>query len=152
MTTRAATPEAKIAALTSAICTRCISVRSSRINIRWNAVNLDRMLASDAATASLNSRITSNCCGSSITRLPIIIMNTVEPSISEPMLKQVGNGTRYLVCLRLNSKKPTGAYTGVREIAAIFLAARFDQFTETPRDLCAGVSYTAFPELENLQR
>ena len=33
MTTRAATPEAKIAALTSAICTRCISVRSSRISI-----------------------------------------------------------------------------------------------------------------------
>lgn len=75
-----------------------------------------------------------------------------EAAISEPMLKQIGNGTRYFVCLRLNSKKPTGAYTGVREIAAIFLAGRFDQFTETPRELCAGVSYTAFPELEKLQR
>jgi hypothetical protein len=58
VTTRVSTPEPKITAETSAIWTRCASVRSSRINIRWKRPLRVRILASDAATASFTSRIT----------------------------------------------------------------------------------------------
>ena len=40
----------------------------------------------------------------------------------------------------------------MREVAAVFVAGRFDQFIETPKELCAGVTYAAFPELEKLSR
>src|ERR1700678_1874418 len=50
-----------MSAHTSAIWTRCTSVRSSRISMRWNRPLRVRMLASEAATASFTSRIT-RCC------------------------------------------------------------------------------------------
>lgn len=75
-----------------------------------------------------------------------------DAAVSEPMLKSVGGRNRYVVCLRLNSRQPNGVYTGIKEIAAIFLAGRFDQFTETAREVCTGATYAAFPELEKLPR
>ncbi len=35
-----------------------------------------------------------------------------DASISEPMLKSVPSGTRYLVCLRFNGKQNNGTYAG----------------------------------------
>jgi hypothetical protein len=70
--------------------------------------------------------------------------------ISEPALKTVGGLTRYVVCLKFNAKKNASEYAGVKEIAAAFLLGRFDQFVEIPHDLCAGASYTPFPELQKL--
>jgi hypothetical protein len=40
----------------------------------------------------------------------------------------------------------------MREVAAVFVGGRFDQFIETPKDICAGAVYTPFPELEKLAR
>jgi hypothetical protein len=40
----------------------------------------------------------------------------------------------------------------MREVAAVFVAGRFDQFIETPKDICASVTYAPFPELEKLAR
>ena len=77
-----------------------------------------------------------------------------DASISEPMLKSVPGGTRYLVCLRFNGKQNNGTYAGEKQIAAVFLAGRFDDFLDptAAREPCNGVAYSPFPELEKLQR
>jgi hypothetical protein len=71
-----------------------------------------------------------------------------DASISEPALKS--SLSRYVVCLRFTAKKNAREYAAPKEIAAIFLAGRFDRFIDTPKDECAGVTYTAFPELQKL--
>jgi len=75
-----------------------------------------------------------------------------DAAIAEPALKPTGAGgtTRYVACLKFNSKKNATEYAGVKEIAAIFLAGRFDQFNETPREQCVGAAYSPFPELQKL--
>jgi hypothetical protein len=77
-----------------------------------------------------------------------------DASISEPVLKPATLTTpsRYMLCLRFNPKKTATVYDGMREVAAVFVAGRFDQFIETPKDICAGVTYAPFPELEKLSR
>ena len=77
-----------------------------------------------------------------------------DASVSEPMLKSVPGGTRYIVCLRFNGKQNNGTYAGEKQIAAVFLAGRFDDFLDptAAREPCNGVAYSPFPELEKLQR
>jgi hypothetical protein len=80
-----------------------------------------------------------------------------DAAVSAPALKQAGNETRYVACVRFNPKKNNTDYAGVRTLAAVFLVGRFDHFMDTPKestdttkDLCAGATYTPFPELEQL--
>jgi len=77
-----------------------------------------------------------------------------DASISEPVLKSatLTMPSRYMLCLRFNPKKTATDYEGVREVAAVFVAGRFDQFIETPKELCAGAAYAPFPDLEKLSR
>jgi hypothetical protein len=77
-----------------------------------------------------------------------------DASISEPVLKPASltMPSRYMLCLRFNPKKTATVYEGMREVAAVFVAGRFDQFVETPKELCAGVTYAPFPELGKLSR
>jgi hypothetical protein len=72
-------------------------------------------------------------------------------AISRPALKHVGVGDRYVVCVRFNAKSPSGAYAGVREHLAIFLAGKLDQMGAT-REQCKDATYEPFPELERLTR
>jgi hypothetical protein len=72
-------------------------------------------------------------------------------AISQPALKNVGVGDRYVVCVRFNAKNPNGAYAGMRDHTAIFLAGKLDQMGVT-RDLCKDAAYEPFPELERLTR
>ncbi len=73
-----------------------------------------------------------------------------DAAITDPALKTVGNNTRYVTCLKFNAKKNAKEYAGVKEVAALFLAGRFDQFVDIPKDLCTGVTYAPFPELQKL--
>jgi len=77
-----------------------------------------------------------------------------DAAISEPMLKEVGHGTgtRYVVCLRFNGKRDNGNYAGLKQIEAVFLAGRFEDFVDAPREPCLTATYAAFPELEQLKR
>ena len=99
-----------------------------------------------------------------------------DAAIADPALKSVGNNTRYVACLKFNAKKNAREYVGVKEIAAVFVAGRFDRFEtsrepphgsshepspeaslqvpwhEPPHDPCAGARYAPFPELEKLSR
>jgi hypothetical protein len=73
--------------------------------------------------------------------------------IAAPVLKDVAGGTRYVVCLRFNGKQSNGGYAGDQQIAAVFLAGRFDDFLDAvaAKEPCSGSAYTPFPELEQLK-
>jgi hypothetical protein len=74
-----------------------------------------------------------------------------DAAIADPALKTIGNRTRYVACLKFNGKRNGSKdYAGNREIAAVFVVGRFDQFLEITKDLCAGVTYAPFPELQKL--
>ena len=84
-----------------------------------------------------------------------------DAGIAEPALKTVGGNLRYVVCVRFNAKKRGNEYAGTKELAAVFVAGRFDRFAEIPkgekadrdeRDRCLGAAYAPFPELEKLAR
>ena len=80
-----------------------------------------------------------------------------DAAVSPPALKETGGETRYVACVKLNPKKNSTDYAGIRELAAVFLAGHFDHFVEmpkdqsdAPKDLCVGVAYAPFPELQKL--
>jgi hypothetical protein len=81
-----------------------------------------------------------------------------DAALSEPALKTVTNTTRYTACVKFNAKKNgSNDYAGPREIAAVFQVGRFDRFVDSTnakepnaKDLCTGVTYVPFPELQKL--
>ena len=73
-----------------------------------------------------------------------------DAAISEPTLKSSGNVNRYVACLRFTPKKNVSEYGSTREIAAVFLGGRLDRFVDLPKTECTGVTYAAFPELQNM--
>jgi hypothetical protein len=80
-----------------------------------------------------------------------------DAAIGEPALKTIGDATRYVVCLKLNAKKNgSKEYAGTKEMVAAFFGGRFDQFIENNskniniKDICGGVTYAPFPELQKL--
>jgi len=91
-----------------------------------------------------------------------------DAGIAEPALKSINNTKRYVVCVRFNAKKARNEYAGVKEVAGVFVAGRFDRFIDMPRETpgdqgqaqeqararapCADAVYAAFPELEKLSR
>jgi hypothetical protein len=75
-----------------------------------------------------------------------------DAEIAQPAVKPVGGLQRYVVCLRYNAKKRGNEYTGVKEIAAVFMVGRFDHFVDKAQEQCAGAAYTPFPELQKLSR
>ncbi len=72
-------------------------------------------------------------------------------AISQPGLRKIGGVERYVACVRFNAKAAGGAYTGVRDHIAIFLAGKLDQMAVT-REECKDAAYGPFPELERLTR
>lgn len=75
-----------------------------------------------------------------------------EAGISEPMQKEVGGRRRYVVCVRFNARSGGGRYTGVKERAGMYIDGRLDRIIEQTEDLCKGVTYAPFPEMEKLTR
>jgi len=85
-------------------------------------------------------------------------------ALSEPQLKPIGPGDRYVSCVRFNAKKSNGEYAGPRDAAIVYLAGHLDRFIDSSpdpresrerpdsRELCKNASYVAFPELQQLKR
>jgi hypothetical protein len=76
-----------------------------------------------------------------------------DAAISAPVLKTIDYHTHYVACLRFNGKMDIGAYAGDRQIAAVFLAGRFDDFLDVAaaKEPCKDAIYAPFPELEALK-
>ena len=75
--------------------------------------------------------------------------------VAPPMLKDHGPGQRYMVCLLYNARDNTGAYTGMKTGAAVYVGGKLDDFIDQPKqvkELCKDAAYAPFPELEKLTR
>jgi hypothetical protein len=92
-------------------------------------------------------------------------------AVSAPVLKEVGPGQRYVVCVRFNARDSRGKYLGTKEAAAVFVSGKLDRFAElrseraeageadaaavdgprAPRQLCRDATFAPFPELEALR-
>ncbi len=88
--------------------------------------------------------------------------------VSEPAIKPVGRQNRYVACVRFNARNSDGRYVGSRDVLAVFVAGRFDQFIDTSmplgpanepnpaaalaKELCDMAEYKRFPELEAMTR
>lgn len=75
--------------------------------------------------------------------------------LSQPVLKEIGPGQRYVACLRYNARDMEGKYMGLKDGAAVYVSAKLDRFIDTPRavkDICKDAAYMPFPELEVLTR
>lgn len=79
--------------------------------------------------------------------------------ITQPQLKNVGPGDRYVVCVRFNARNLDGKYQGSKDGAATYVAGKLDRFFDTPKDVrtvCSkddkNLAYEPFPELERLTR
>lgn len=74
---------------------------------------------------------------------------------SQPVLKNVGPGERYVACVRYNARSTDGKYMGLKDGAAAYVSGKLDRFYDVPRDmrdLCNDATYVPFPELEKLTR
>ena len=73
-----------------------------------------------------------------------------DAAVSPPVLKTIGLVARYVACVQFNPKKNARDYAGVKTIAAVFLAGRFDHFIDKPKIECSGAAFAPFPELQKL--
>jgi len=76
-------------------------------------------------------------------------------AVSQPSLTDVGQGQRYVVCLRYNARDTDGKYMGLKDGAAVYVSAKLERFVDTPREvktLCKNAIYAPFPELAALTR
>jgi hypothetical protein len=76
-------------------------------------------------------------------------------SVSQPQLKYIGPGDRYVACVRYNARNSDGKYVGSKDGAAIYVAGKLDRVLDTPKDvreLCKEAAFVPFPELERLTR
>ena len=75
-------------------------------------------------------------------------------AVSQPQLKPIGPGERYVACVRYNARLD-GKYVGSKDGAATYVSGKLDRFLDTPievREMCKDVTYGPFPELETLTR
>jgi hypothetical protein len=88
--------------------------------------------------------------------------------LSEPALRPSGQQHRYTACVRFNAKNSDGRYVGSKDLLAVFVAGRFDQFIDPSlqqpgagnqstqanviKEMCAQAEYQRFPELEAMTR
>ncbi|HET9718292.1 MAG TPA: hypothetical protein VFP60_19140 [Pseudolabrys sp.] len=78
-----------------------------------------------------------------------------EAGISQPALKYIGPGERYVACVRYNARNTDGKYTGLKDGAATYVSGRLDRYFDAKkevRELCSNAVFNPFPELERLTR
>ena len=75
-----------------------------------------------------------------------------DAAMAEPVQRTVGGRLRYVSCVRYNPRESDGSYRGVRDRAIVYVDARLDRVIENPSEVCAGVAYAAFPDMEKMTR
>ena len=78
-----------------------------------------------------------------------------DAAVSQPQLKTVDPGERYVACVRYNARNSDGKYTGSKDSAVVYRLGKLDQFFDNPKiakDFCKDAAYAPFPELQRLTR
>ncbi len=96
-------------------------------------------------------------------------------SISQPQIKDLATGARYVACMRYDAKKSGGGYAGTKTALIVFISGKLDrviqpQVTRAPREnaetadgaevresgqireACKDAAYGPFPELQAMTR
>jgi hypothetical protein len=77
-----------------------------------------------------------------------------DTAVSAPVLKDFGQGQRYMACVRFNARNSEGKYAGAKDGVAIYVSGKLDRFFDTPREareICKDAAYAPFPELAALK-
>ena len=70
--------------------------------------------------------------------------------IATPVQKPVGNTPQYLTCVRYNPRGTDNKYEGPKQNLVLFLSGKLNQFLPDDPQLCAGLAYQRYPEIENM--
>ena len=70
--------------------------------------------------------------------------------IGEPALKAVGGTPLYVTCVRYNSRNNANQYEGNQSNLVIFLNGQLSQFLPGNPEMCGGLAYQRYPELETM--
>ena len=70
--------------------------------------------------------------------------------IGTPVLKQVAGKPQYMTCLRYNPRDSANKYEGNTQNLVIFLSGKLNQFLPNDPQLCTGLAYQRFPEIESM--
>ena len=70
--------------------------------------------------------------------------------IAEPVLKTVDKSQFYISCVRYNPRDYENKYEGNQTKLAIFLGGGLNQFLPERPELCSGLNYVRYPEIESL--
>jgi hypothetical protein len=74
-----------------------------------------------------------------------------DASIGTPVLRPVGSGqSRYVTCVRYNPRNFENKYEGNKEKLAIFIDGKMNQFVDSDPQICPGLAYQRYPEIENM--
>ena len=76
-------------------------------------------------------------------------------TVSKPELKSVGQGERFVVCVRYTERKDNGSYGAPKDGAATFVSAKLDRFFDGEAEvkaLCRDAVLAPFPEMEKVTR
>ncbi|MGH6678820.1 MAG: hypothetical protein ACREDL_07775, partial [Bradyrhizobium sp.] len=66
--------------------------------------------------------------------------------------RTVAGNLRYVSCLRFSAQRSDGTYLAPRQYAVVFVNGRLDRELKHADDICTGVNYAPFPELEQMSR
>ena len=70
--------------------------------------------------------------------------------VGTPVLKPVAGTPRYVACVRYNPRDAANKYEGNTQNVAIFLGGKLNQFLPGDPQLCTGLAYQRFPEIESM--
>lgn len=73
-----------------------------------------------------------------------------EAFIAEPALRPVAGIAHYITCVRYNARNGSNQYEGTKTDLAIFLGGRINQFLPGDAQMCAGLNYQRYPEIEDM--
>lgn len=72
--------------------------------------------------------------------------------MADPVERTVAGNLRYVSCLRFSAQQSDGIYRAPRQYAVVFVNGRLDRELNHADDICTGVNYAPFPELEQMGR
>ena len=135
---------ASLAAAVLAGCATDIGPTSAELKARWDAENIYPQNYRQDLLAFLRTYLND----------PAQVRGA---AVSQPQLKYIGPGDRYVSCVRFNARNTDGKYVGSKDGAATFVSGKLERFFDTPRELrelelCKYATFAPFPELERLTR
>ena len=132
---------ALLALLVAGGCTTDVGPSSAELEAQWNAQNVVPQNYKQDLLAFLRTYLND----------PTHVRGG---EISQPVLKTVGPGQRYVACLRYNAREVHGKYAGVKTGAAVYVSGKLDRLLDgkQAQPYCTDAAYAPFPELAQLKR